>query len=93
MRDGLETAFNRAQNILRRAPAVRIVLEEQADRFASHPRGWLVIILRMTSQRNFALLRAERKGGGFTCPYASSRWSRYAAIAPFSFASEARTVA
>jgi hypothetical protein len=35
-REGLETAFNRAQNILRRSPDVKLVLEDQADAFAAN---------------------------------------------------------
>jgi hypothetical protein len=34
-REGLETAFSRAQNILRRAPDVKIVHESEADQFAA----------------------------------------------------------
>ena len=35
-REGLETAFHRAQNILRRSPDVKLVLEDQADAFAAN---------------------------------------------------------
>ena len=34
-RAGLETAFNRAQNILRNSPDVKLVLEDQAEHFAA----------------------------------------------------------
>lgn len=34
-REGLATAFSRAQNILRRSPDVKLVLEDQAERFAA----------------------------------------------------------
>jgi hypothetical protein len=34
-REGLETVFSRAQNILRRAPDVKIVHESEADQFAA----------------------------------------------------------
>lgn len=34
-REGLQTAFSRAQNILRNSPDVKLVLEDQAEHFAS----------------------------------------------------------
>lgn len=34
-REGLETAFNRAQNILRRSPDVKLVSESEAEQFAT----------------------------------------------------------